>query len=200
MIYRFTVPYAWHGKHLWLLEMDPLQAASRIPKLAELAMRNAILAAIDRRRMTPRGIVDDALVRFERSVGKEAPGGIRPALLFAERDRVVRELRVFIDGRLASRLAALRARDVVALGRAAAPFDAVVRSARGQCFGVMFRRLPAGDRRLDEIRHLTTLSGVEGGARTQLCGVLAYDFATGVARLLLRDAGAQRVNRHLRAS
>src|SRR5580704_14048613 len=102
--------------------MDPILAAERLPKLAARAMRSAIVAAALRpprggpvRGVTHRSLVNDALIRFERGVQRIASSGIRPALLFAERDRIVRELRAFIDGRLAARLFALRRRDVVAV-------------------------------------------------------------------------------------
>ena len=129
--------------------MDPLLAARRLPVLAQRAMRAAILAALARARVTPRALIDEALLRFERSVGSETPDGVRPALLFAERDRIVRELRRFIDGRLAARLAAVKARDLIALGKAAAPFDEIVRNRFGRIYGVVFRRLPADSVRLD---------------------------------------------------
>lgn len=179
-------------------DMDPLIAANRLPKLAEMAMRNSVLAAMARARMTPRVLVDDALIRFERAVGRYASGGVRPALLFAERDRVVKELRAFIDGRLSLRLAALQRRDVVALGRGAAPFDAIVRGRRGACYGVLLRRLPKDGRRLEALRRIRTDSNKQ--TRTPVAGILVYDFTTGVVRVLLDDPGAQRMYRDLRAS
>lgn len=178
--------------------MDPLIAANRLPELAEGAMRNALLTGLVRGHMTPRALVDDALIRFERAVGRETPGGVRPALLFAERDRVVKELRGFIDGRLCARLAALHRRDVVAVGRTAAPFDAIVRNRRGRCYAVALRRLPKDGRRLDILRRMRDALG--SVKRTPLSGILIYDFATGVAKVLLNDAGAQRVYCDLRAS
>lgn len=161
-------------------------------------MRSAVLAAIDRGRMTPRTLIDEALVRFEHAVGTEAPDGIRPSLLFAERDRIVRELRRFIDGRLSARLAALRRRDVVAIGRHAAPFDCIVRNGRGKNYGVVFRRIAADGRRLEFLRRVRI--ACEKATKTPVCGVLVYDFTSGANRLVLDDAGAQRVYRHLRAS
>src|SRR5215469_4869468 len=126
--------------------MDPILVADRLPKLAERAMRNAILAQSlvgDRagRRVTPRPLVDDALIRFEAMVARVAHDGIRPALLFAERDRIVRELTRFAAGRLAARLFAVKKRDVVAVASEARPFDAIVRGRRGGLYGVVFRRL-----------------------------------------------------------
>lgn len=178
--------------------MDALIAAKRLPRLAEMAMRNAVLAAMARGRMTPRTLVDDALIRFERAVGRHASSGVRPALLFAERDRVVTELRAFIAGRLSLRLAALQRRDIVALGRGAAPFDAIVRGPLGRCYGVVMRRLPKGGQRLEALRRIRMELYKE--KRTPVAGILVYDFTTGVVRVLLDDSGAQRVDGHLRAS
>lgn len=162
--------------------MDPLLAANRLPKLAERAMRAAVLTALEHDRMTPRALVNDALIRFERAVGREATDGVRPALLFAERDRIVRELRGFIDGRLAARLAALRKRDVLSIGRDAAPFDAIVRGKRGGYFAVLFRRLPAGGARLEVLRRMR--KAAYAYTATPISGVLAYDFTGGRVRIL----------------
>ena len=178
--------------------MDPLVAVCRLPVLAERAMRASILAAIDRGRVTPRTLVNDALMRFERAVQAEAPNGVRPALLFGERDRIVRELRGFIDGRIAARLAAIPRRDLVAVGRDAAPFDAIVRNRFGRCYAVILRRLPSDGRRLDVLQRVH--AAARRTTRTPLAGVLVYDFSSGLVRLVLDDAGAQRVDRHLRAS
>lgn len=178
--------------------MDPLLVVNRLPKLAENAMRAAVIGAIDRARMTPRTLINDALMRFERAVAGDAPDGIRPAVLFTERDRIVRELRGFIDGRLATRLLALPRRNLVALGREAAPFDAVVRNRFGRCYAVVLRRLPPDGRRLEALRRIR--EAARDSTRTPVHGVLVYDFAAGTARLVLDDAGSQRVYRHLRAS
>lgn len=173
--------------------MDPILAAERLPKLAARAMRSAIVAAALRpageaaRTVSHRSLVDDALIRFERGVQRVASNGIRPALLFAERDRIVRELRAFVEGRLAARLFALRRRDVLAVGRAAAPFDAIVRGRRGGAYGVVFRRLAGDGRRLESMR---TIQHAALRARTgePLRGVLVYDFGKGNVRTL-RCAG-----------
>jgi hypothetical protein len=168
--------------------MDPILAAERLPKLAARAMRGAIVAAAflpsrgDLARATHRSLVNDALIRFERGVQLIAGSGIRPALLFAERDRIVRELRVFCDGRLAARLFALRKRDVIAAGRSAAPFDAIVRGRRGGTYGVVFRRLPADGRRLQAMRTIQRAAARRGGE--PLRGILVYDFRSGTVRTL----------------
>ncbi len=161
-------------------------------------MRAAILAALGRGRITPRGVIDDALLRFERAVQAEASHGVRPALLFGERDRIVREVRGFLDGRIAARLAALPRRDLIAVGRGAAPIDAIVRNRHGYCYAVVLRRLPRGGRRLDLLQRLRVAART--ATRTPLAGVLVYDLSSGSVRVLLDDAGAQRVDRHLRAS
>jgi hypothetical protein len=168
--------------------MDALLLADRLPKLAERAMRSAILAAAfsrargDQRRVTYRALIDDALVRFERASLRIGSDGIRPALLFAERDRIVAELRRFLESRLASRLFAVRRRDIVALGRDAAPFDASVRGRRGGIYGVVFRRLARDGRRLEAMRAIR--AAASGSSELQLQGVLVYDFASGSVRTL----------------
>src|SRR5262249_26693731 len=75
-----AMPLAFTRAKLWA-GMDPLLAVSRLPKLAERAMRIAVVDALARGRITPRGVINDALVRFERDVQSEAPDGVRPALL-----------------------------------------------------------------------------------------------------------------------
>lgn len=159
-------------------------------------MRHAILQALARGRLTPRVLVDAALVRFERTVARCIGGAVRPALLFAERDRIVRELRWFTDGRLAARLRALDRRALVALGSSAAPFDAIVSGSRGR-YGVLFRRLPPDGRRLEILRRARAALQK---TRTPVDGALIYDFVRGRATLVLNQPGAYRVDRHLRAS
>jgi hypothetical protein len=185
--------HAWHDTGV----IDPILAAGRLPRLAEIAMRDAIVQALARGRLTPRALVDEALMRFERRVARRFGNSVRPALLFAERDRVVRELRAFIDGRLAARLGALHRRSVVATGAAAAPFDAIVRNRRGNAFGVVFRRMPPDGRRLELLRRARTALQT---ARTPIDGVLLYDFVRGSSKLVSDQSGADRVHRYLRAS
>ncbi len=167
--------------------MDPLLAVSRLPKLAERAMRASAIDALERGRISPRGVINDALVRFERDVQSEAPDGVRPALLFSERDRIVRELRGFIDGRLAARLAALRHRDVIATCSRSAPFDAIVRNRFGHAFGIVLRRLPPDGTRLDVIRRIATAT--HRYTKVSLRGTLLYDFTSGSVRFV-REAPA----------
>jgi hypothetical protein len=166
--------------------LDPLMIADRLPKLGERAMRAAILTASARRRGAAgpghRALVDDALLRFERLVGRLAPHGIRPALLFAERDAIVRELGIFLRSRLAVRLFAVHARDLIAIGRSAAPFDAIVRGRRGGAYGVVFRRLPRDGRRLESMRAIRSAALALGHRR--LRGVLVYDLTLGSVRTL----------------
>jgi hypothetical protein len=174
--------------------MDPLLAAVRLPRLAERAMRAAILGALSQGRMSARSLIDRALVGFEGAARRHAR--VRPALIFAERDRIVRELRAFVDGRLAARLRAVARRDIVAIGTAAAPFDLLVRNRRGQRFAVLFLRLPRDGRRLELFARIGASAKA---ARTPIDGVLVYDFARG-AVVRLHEPSAQRVNRYLRAS
>jgi hypothetical protein len=175
--------------------MDTLLAVRRLPRLADRAMRDAVVVALARGRMSPRSLVNDALMRFERAV-RDVDEGVRPALLFAERDRIVRELRRFIEGRLAARLAALPRRDLVAAGAQARPFHAVVRARGGRTFAVAFLRLPEG-RSLDVLRRVAE---ARNAMKTPVDGVLIYDFGSGRVRLVSDDAGTNCVHRNLRAS
>jgi hypothetical protein len=167
--------------------MDPILVAQRLPKLAERAMREAIVSlSLSRERGAPyptqRVLADDALIRFEGMVQRVARDGIRPALLFAERDRIVGELQAFAAGRLASRLFAVRRRDVAAVGQEAGPFDAIVRGRRGGNYGVVFRRLVRDGKRLEAMRAIRSAArAFQGG---NLRGVLVYDFTTGTVRTL----------------
>jgi len=156
---------------------DPLLAADRLPKLAERAMRDAIVT-----RRSRHLLVDTALIRFEELVQRGARDGIRPALLFAERDRIVRELGRFAHSRLAARLFAIDSRDVASVARAARPFDAVVRGKRGGLYGVVFRRLASDGRRLESMRAIRNAARAYGPDR--LRGVLVYDFSSGATRTL----------------
>ena len=137
---------------------------------------------------TQRARADDALVRFEHMVQRVARDGIRPALLFAERDRIVGELQAFVTGRLASRLFAVRRRDLVAVGREAVPFDAIVRGRRGGNYGVVFRRLVRDGKRLEAMRAIRSAARAYRG--DDLRGVLVYDFATATVRTLRCGASA----------
>ena len=162
--------------------MDALLAAQRFPALTLQAMRGAIGTALASRRIAPPVLVGDALIRFERMVAREAPDGVRPALLFAERDRIVRELRGFITTRLASRLFTLAGHAVIALEGDAKPFDAVVRNASGEFYAVALRRLPSDGRRLEMLLRIR-----EAAIRYRphpLHGVVVYDFSSVTVRHL----------------
>ena len=165
--------------------MDQLLVAGRLPALSARAARSAIVAALNRRNVTLRPLVNDAMLHFERSVDRLATESVRPALLFAERDRIVRELRGFIASRLGARLTALRRRDLVALGGAAAPFDGLVRGRRGLVYAVVIRRLPSDGKRLGLLRRIVQLA--KEYEKTPLGGVLVYDLGSGSARLV-RDS------------
>jgi hypothetical protein len=175
--------------------MDPLLAAARLPRLAQRAMALAIAGAVSGGGMTPRALVDRALVTFEASVTRL--GAVRPTLLFAERDRIARELRVFVDGRLARRLRAQKPDALVAAGRAAAPFDVVVRNRRGATYAVVFRRLPRDGHRLVLLQRIRAV--VQTTTRTPVDGVLVYDFSRGTT-VRLDQTRSQCVHRYLRAS
>jgi hypothetical protein len=177
--------------------LDPILAAGRLPRLSERAMRDAIVQALEAGRFTPRRLIDRALLRFERAAARLASGAARPCMLFAERDRIVRELRAFVDGRLAARINALPRSAFVAIGARAAPFDAIVRNRRGRTYGVLFRRLPGDSGRLDVLRRVREALG---SVRTPMSGVLVYDFARARATLVSDQAGANGVYGHLRAS
>jgi hypothetical protein len=177
--------------------LDPIIAAGRLPRLSGRAMRDAIVQALEAGRFTPRRLVDRALLQFERAAARSGGGGARPCVLFAERDRIVRELRAFVDGRFAARINALPRSAFIAIGARAAPFDAIVRNRRGRVYGVVFRRLPADSRRLDVMRRVHEALKT---ARTPVSGVLLYDFARARATLVSDQAGANGVHGYLRAS
>jgi hypothetical protein len=180
--------------------MDPILVAERLPRLGERAMRSAVAAATLRtspaaaRRVTVRILVDNALMRFERALQQVAADGVRPSLLFAERDRIVRELRAFAESRLSVRMLALRRRDVLCTGAACRPFDAVVRGRRGSLFAVALRRLPQDARQLDLMRR-TRSAATSLHAGEAVRGVLLYDFTTATlwtVRCASGDAGTDR--------
>ncbi len=176
--------------------MDPLIVARHLPRIAERAMRAAICKGFANGRITARAIVGDALVGFEALVSREVGAGASSALLFAERNRIARELRAFVEGRLATRLGALRPRDILAVGTRAAPFDAIVRNRRGRRYGIVLRRLPRDGRRLELLGRMRVAAKT---TRTPIDGVLIYDFGDASVRLL-DQAGAERVYGDLRAS
>ncbi|HTX59338.1 MAG TPA: hypothetical protein VMH02_06620 [Verrucomicrobiae bacterium] len=176
--------------------MDPLSIALHLPKLAERAMRAAVAAGAGRA-ATPRALIEGAQARFERGVAAVAADGIRPELLFGERDRIVRELRGFVKSRLAVRLFALHRRDVLATAAAAAPFDAILRGRDGKRYALRLCRLETGAPRLEILRRIHDAAA---SFVPVLDGVLVYDFTHAAVRLLrLRDAAAQRHDRDLRA-
>lgn len=161
--------------------------AQRLPALGERAMRQAIVAQSldrwrERRPPTPRHLIDDALTRFERFVRDFAGSGVRPALLFIERERIVAELSIFLRRRLAARLFAVPRSGVIAVGRDAGAFDALVRGRAGGAYGVVFRRLADDGRRLETIRTIRRTAAAYGA--TDLRGVLVYDFTAGTVRTL----------------
>jgi len=168
--------------------MDSLLAADRFPVFAERATRRAIAGALAAGRVTPRSLVNEALLGFERAVSSAAPNGVRPTLLFAERDRIVTELGLFLRSRLAARIFAIRRRDLVAVGRSAAPFDAIVRGHRGELYAVATRRLPLDARRLDVFRRIREAARLWQTHR--LRGVLVYDLGSGrLTRLAIVRGG-----------
>ena len=167
--------------------MDPILTAKRLPKLSERAMRDAIVGLSLSRAgggqlPSPRTLSDEALLRFERMLERSSCLGVRPALLFAERNRIVTELQTFVKGRLASRLFAVRHRDVAAVANAAKPFDAIVRGRNGGLYGVVFRRLARDGKRLDAMRAIC--NAARARQSEGLRGVLVYDFACGTIRML----------------
>ncbi|MHB8146467.1 MAG: hypothetical protein ACYDGM_04285 [Vulcanimicrobiaceae bacterium] len=167
--------------------MDPLLAAARLPALAERAMRSAIGGALVAGRSTPRSLVNEALLRFERSVAQNATDGVRPTLLFTERDRIVKELGLFMRSRLAARIFAVQPRDIIAAGPGSAPFDAFVRGRNGRLYAAVFRRLPPDGRRLERFRRMREAAR---SLRThRIAGVLVYDLSSGhLARFSCRPA------------
>jgi hypothetical protein len=127
-------------------------------------MRRALLAALmrhGRRQLGP--IVTEALAGFERMVERRIRGNARPALLFAQRNRIVRGLKAFLSSRSAARLFALPRRALVAAGSAASPFDSIVRGRDGRLHAVIFRSIPSDARRLELYRCTRTAANRAGG-------------------------------------
>ncbi len=163
--------------------MDPILLAWRLPRFADTALRGSIVAAlVAGSRPTQQNLVTDALIRFERIVQAQASDGVRPALLFAQRDRISASLRRFLASRFARRLFALRRREIIAVGRSARPFDALVRGRRGATYAVLIRTLPTGARRLDAYRAIRTAAGARPGRAPT--GVVIYDLTDGCAMTL----------------
>jgi hypothetical protein len=177
--------------------MDALPTIERLPQLGERASRLAVGGWLTGGHTT-RCLVDDALIRFERAVQSAAPSGVRPAPLFTERDRIVSELRRFVRSSLAARLLRLPRRDLLAAGRGARPFDAIVRGRRGRGYGIVLRRIPPDGRRLELLRRVAAAAA--SYTATPLAGVLIYDLSTSASRLVSDDACAERVDCDLRAS
>ncbi len=170
--------------------VDSLMLTERLPKRAVRAQCDAVVASLcDRRWASPRALCNRALLQFEAAVARSAGAGVRPALLFAERDRIVVELRRFLASRLASRLRALAPARVRA-GRAAAPFDALVLGGDGARYAIVLRRLPERGRRLHALHAIRTAA-----ARSRdgdLAAVVVYDFAGG-RTYVLRALATRRV-------
>jgi hypothetical protein len=184
--------------------MDPLEAAGRLPHLAQRSMRDAVCAYLGVAGRAPaRRLIDSALIRMDRWLerGESAPG-LAP-LVFAERDRVVREMGTFLASRLASRLFALAPGRVMA-GAHAAPFDAIVGSRAGAFYGIVMRRLEANASRLQTYQRVRSAALA---CDRDIAAVVVYDWSSGATRVVsaarrgdrLREAGAKRHDRDLRA-
>lgn len=165
--------------------MDPLLAANAIPRLADLAMRRATLAALARGGRPQFGlIVNEALACFERMVERSVPGNARPALLFPQRNRIVGGLRTFLSSRMATRLFALPPHALTSLGSAASPFDAIVRGPDGRLHAVIFRSVPRDARRLELYRRIRATGG-RVGRGAMVATVTVCNLDGGPARTLL---------------
>ena len=157
---------------------DPVLVAKTLPEFGEAAMRAAVAGALAKRSpVTERWLANEALVRFEAFVQALASEGVRPASLFAERDRIVSELRRFAKSRLAARCFGVARRNVLAVGPNALPFDALVRGRDGAPYALALRRLPPGPERLALLP--TAHAPANGTWREPLRGVVTYDFLTG---------------------
>ncbi|HEY3676366.1 MAG TPA: hypothetical protein VGK84_10295 [Candidatus Tumulicola sp.] len=157
---------------------DPVLVAKTLPELGEGAMRAAVAAALRRRHpVTERWLANEALVQFEALVQAKVSDGVRPASLFAERDRIVSELRRFAGSKLAARCFGIARRNVLAAGRTALPFDALVRGRDGGAYGLTLRRLPSGAERLAVLP--TAHTQTTGSWAEPIRGVVTYDFRTG---------------------
>jgi hypothetical protein len=171
---------------------DPVLLAKTLPQLGETAMRDAVRHVLLHRNRPPTvsALANEALVRFEALVQAAAAEGVRPAALFAERDRIVSELRRFASSRLASRCFGIARRNVLAAGAQARPFDAIVRGRDGAPYGLSLRRLPSGPERLAALPTVTPERTTGRGER--ISGVVTYDFRTGTTHVVRRDGVRRR--------
>jgi hypothetical protein len=139
---------------------------------------------------TERALANEALVRFEALVQAAAAEGVRPAALFAERDRIVSELRRFAGSKLAARCFSVARRNVLAAGERARPFDALLRGRDGAPYGLALRRLPAGADRLTALAGARPQgSGLESEAAR---GVVTYDFRSGKTHVVRFERNVRR--------
>ena len=184
--------------------MDPLLAAGRLPRLAQRSMRDAVCARLVVPGRAPaRRLIDSALLRMERALERCGPASALAPLVFAERNRVVREMETFLTSRLAARLFALAPGRVVA-GAHAAPFDAIVGGRAGALYGIVMRRLEANASRLQTYQRVRTAAAAYDRV---IAAVVVYDWSSGATRVVsaarrgdrLREAGAKRHDRDLRA-
>jgi hypothetical protein len=154
-------------------------------------MRAAVAAVLLQRRMpTERALANEALVRFEALVQGAAAEGVRPASLFAERDRIVSELRRFAGSKLAARCFNVARRNVLAAGDRAKPFDALLRGRDGAAYGLALRRLPAGADRLTALANARPQAG--GPPAETLRGIVTYDFRSGKTHVVRFERAARR--------
>ena len=164
--------------------MDPLLAARHLPALADRAVRDAIVAALGSgRRPALPALTEEALLRFERAVQLKALDGVRPALLFAQRDRILRVVRTVCAAEVTARLFRVHRRDLAATGASARPFDAIVRARDGSLHAVVWRALPVDGRRLERLRGARAWAK-RGHRAGKLAGIVVIDLHTGVARAL----------------
>jgi hypothetical protein len=164
--------------------MDPLLAASRLPALADRAVRDTFVATLaSRRRSALPALVREALLRFERSVALKAPNGVRPSLLFAQRDRILRAIRRLWGAEVTARLFWIHRRDIVASGTSARPFDLIVRARDGALYAVVWRALPTDGRRLERLR-AARIWAKRGHRTGTLAGIVIVDLQTGLARVV----------------
>jgi len=178
--------------------VDPLLAAEEVPRLADLAMRRAIAAALRGNRRAQLGpVVNDALARFESTVHRRLHGA-RPALLFVQRNRIVNGLKAFMSSRAAARLFAVQRHAIVAAGTGAAPFDAIVRSRDGRLHAVVLRAVPRDSRRLELYRRIRAAASRRSGA-SGVASVTICNLNGGPARILY-DPGANGHDCNLSAS
>ncbi|HUY11125.1 MAG TPA: hypothetical protein VMV73_02565 [Candidatus Dormibacteraeota bacterium] len=174
--------------------MDLLELAALLPKLTARVARDVIVDALGAPgRFHERALVAASVARFEALLARDIADGVRPGLLFEQRDLLALRLRTFARTPLARRLGRLRRASVLRRGAAAKPFDALLRTRAGRVLALLVRPMPTGEARLDIYRAARgAIERFEG--REPLVALMLIDPLSGASQILRLDevTGLQR--------